>query len=291
MDLNLNGKRALVTGSTAGIGAEIARWLAREGVRVAIHGRDGRRAEQVAGSIRAEGGDAAVAIGDLSTEDGAAQASDAAVATLGGVDILVNNAGQYPWVGWWDSKPEDWTHVYETDVVSGVRLIQALVPAMRDRGWGRVIMLSSASGHHPPANQAPLYACAKAAQTHMAKCLAVELAGSGVTVNAVCPAPVATETTKVLFQDLAAKAGRSTEWSAVERDFVDSIMHDPPVRRMATTDEIAALVAYLASPLADPVTGAEHLIDCGFSVSGFRRQVNGRPADLPQGRQTLSAAE
>lgn len=167
MDLQLQGKRALVTGSSAGIGKAIAKVLASEGVVVCITGRNEERASQVAEEIRHSGGTAKVTIGDLATDEGADWVAQQALEQLGGVDILVNNAGEYPWGGWFNSTSQDWLDLYNNDVVSTVRLIQRIVPQMVRRRWGRVIQVASAAGIFPPANNAPIYAVAKAAQLHL----------------------------------------------------------------------------------------------------------------------------
>src|SRR5689334_7869652 len=137
MDMGLDGKRALVTGSSAGLRAAIARFLAVEGAEVVVHGPDRRRTQAVVDEIRAAGGTAIVAMGDLATAAGAAAVADAA----GEVDVLVNNAGQYDGVGWSDLTDDDWAQTYQTNVISGVRMINHLVPGMRRRGWGRVITI------------------------------------------------------------------------------------------------------------------------------------------------------
>lgn len=272
MNLNLESKKALVTGSTAGIGRAIAKMLAEEGVTVVINGRSNPKpAEELVDEIEANGGKAIIALGDISKEEGALHVLNTIKESIGEVDILVNNAGIYPWGNWWNSTSDEWLETYKVDVVSNVRLIQALVPGMVENGWGRVIQLSSASGHTTPANLAPVYACTKAAQTHMARSLAVDLAGTGVTANAVCPAPVATQTTLDLFKKPAQEQGYGTDQAGIEKFFVDTVMHNPPVPRMATPEEIAGTVAYLASPVADHISGSEFLTDCGYSVTGFRR--------------------
>src|SRR5262249_29663364 len=146
MDLQLADKRALVTGSTSGIGAEIARMLALEGVRVVVHGRDRARAQAVATEIEAKGGEAAVALGDLMTEDGLEAVIKATEQAFGSIDILVNNAGgsnSATAAGWFETPVEQWTQSYRQNTLPAVRLAQAFAPAMRQRGWGRLIQISS----------------------------------------------------------------------------------------------------------------------------------------------------
>jgi len=185
MDQKLIGKRALVTGSSAGIGEAIARLLAAEGAAIVVHGRSEERANAVAHAIRADGGIADVAIGDLTTDAGA----DAVAQASGDVDILVNNAGTYRHLTWLEATPRDWRDTYEANVVSGVRMIQRLVPRMRERRWGRT-------------------------------------------------------------------------WDEIEHGAVrDMVPND--VGRLGRPEEIAAAVAYLASPFAAYVSGATLRVDGG----------------------------
>lgn len=155
MDLQLTGKRALVTGSSSGIGGGIAMVLAREDATVIVHGRNLERTNAVAEAIRAAGGVAHAAIGDLATEIGAAAVARAVHDHPGGLDILVNNIGGTEASGgglksWFEILPEHWAGSMQQNVVAAVRMIHAFVPAMRDRGWGRVINVASAGGTEPP---------------------------------------------------------------------------------------------------------------------------------------------
>jgi NAD(P)-dependent dehydrogenase (short-subunit alcohol dehydrogenase family) len=151
MDLALAGKRALVTGSSSGIGAEIARMLAAEGVSVVVHGRDQARTQAVATEIETAGGQAAMALGDLTSDHGASAVIAAARRAFGGIDILVNNFGGSASVThrtWFDAPLEEWAENYRHNVLAAVRMIQAFVPEMRGRRWGRVIQISSTAA--PP---------------------------------------------------------------------------------------------------------------------------------------------
>ncbi|MDT7559614.1 MAG: 3-oxoacyl-[acyl-carrier protein] reductase, partial [Pseudonocardiales bacterium] len=183
MDLRLFGKRALVTGSSAGLGEATAVLLAEEGVEVVVHGRNEGRANAVAAAIRTKGGHAEVAIGDLATDAGADAVAAAALAG-GAVDILVNNAGGYEHRSWSTLTAQDWLDTYQNNVVAGVRMIERLVPAMRERGWGRVIQIGGGLAIQPIAAQ-PDYNASLGARHNLAVSLARELKDSGVTSNVV----------------------------------------------------------------------------------------------------------
>jgi 3-oxoacyl-[acyl-carrier protein] reductase len=282
MDLNLKGKRAIVTGSTAGIGAEIARVLAAEGASVVVHGRNAERANKFAAEIRAAGGAVAVALGELTDDGEAERVAREAEKAFGGVDILVNNAGSYPITAWWDTPPDVWLETYNTDVVAGVRLVQLLVPGMIERGWGRVIQIASRAATQGTANFFPQYASAKAGQLRIASSLAVELAGTGVTSNAISPGAVATETFKKLYTERARDEGRSTEWDDVARAWIDQFMPGIPLARLLTPREVADITAFLASPCADAITGSDIIIDGGLGITGFKRQPSQPPKPGPQ---------
>jgi 3-oxoacyl-[acyl-carrier protein] reductase len=142
MNLQLENKRALVTGSNSGIGEAIAKALAAEGTAVVVHGRDETKTRRVADEITRSGSRAAVAIGDLASDVEAQRVVDAALAAFGSIDILVNNAGVFHVRGWWDTAPAQWIEIYNQNVGGSVRLVQALAPPMRDRRWGRIIQIS-----------------------------------------------------------------------------------------------------------------------------------------------------
>ena len=183
MDLHLSGKRALVTGSTAGIGAAIARQLASEGAAVALHGRDEQRGQQLAAELTAAGSRVIFVGADLMVQSDVARLASQARAALGAIDILVNNAGVYPQHTWFEGLAAEWTRHYELNVVAGVRLIQELVPEMTRAGWGRV-QISSGVGLRPFAHM-PGYTATKAALHNITASLCQALAGTGVTVNAI----------------------------------------------------------------------------------------------------------
>ena len=191
MDLQLKGKRALVTGSTGGIGEVIAKVLAREGARVLVHGRRDAEAKRVVSDIEKAGGSAIAVLGDLATDEGAKQALDG-VEKSGGVDILVNNAGTWDGRAWFEVEPAEWGALYNANVVASVRMIKALAPAMKKAGWGRIIQMASGVATAPPPGREPHYAATKAALVNLTVGLGMEMLGSGVTVNAVSPGIVLT---------------------------------------------------------------------------------------------------
>lgn len=274
MDLELTGKRALVTGSSSGIGAAIARVLSAEGAKVVVHGRDEAKTRAVAEGLADKGADAAFVTGELSLEEDCARVAEQALRILDGVDILVNNAGgmaaanrpdstadsfNRPWLQTpWD----DWRWTYEQNVGSSVRLIQALAPGMIERGWGRIINISSASATQTEPDLAD-YQPAKAAITNMTTGLAKSLGGTGVTVNTVTPGTIATEGVRSGFVEWARQLGwGSTDWSEIERRFTTEVIPQP-TKHFGRPEDIARMVAFLASPQASYMTGSNYRVDGG----------------------------
>ncbi|GAA2220873.1 SDR family NAD(P)-dependent oxidoreductase [Promicromonospora sukumoe] len=266
MDLNLSGKRALVTGSSAGLGEATARFLAAEGAAVVIHGRDRGRVESVVEAVRAAGGDATAVLGDLSTDEGAAEVARAATAD-GPVDVLVNNAGFYRHLSWTDASPQEWADTYNVNVVSGVRMIQRLVPAMRERGWGRVITIGGGLALQPMSTH-PQYNATLAARHNLAVSLARDLAGSGVTSNVVSPGAILVDATQELVTGIGPARGWGSTWEEILPNAVEALI--PNDRgRFGKPDEIAAAVAYLCSDLAEYVSGATIRVDGGLIKGAF----------------------
>jgi 3-oxoacyl-[acyl-carrier protein] reductase len=263
MDLKLVDKHALVTGSTSGIGAEIARTLAREGVKVVVHGRDRGRANQVAAEIEAEGGQAAVAVGDLMTTEGVEAVIKAARQTVGHVDILVNNAGgsnSSMVSGWFETPAEEWMDSYRQNALPAVRLAQAFVPAMRERGWGRVIQISSRNAISAYAQFGP-YGAAKAALNNLTLSLSKALAGTGVTSNGIMPGLIYTPLVDPWFKALAKQLG--SDDPKVGEDFALKNVLQQTVARVGQPRDIAVAVCFIASPLSDFMTGTTFRIDGG----------------------------
>ena len=263
MDLQLTDKRALVTGSTSGIGAEIARMLALEGVKVVVHGRDRDRAQAVAAGIEARGGQAAIALGDLMTAEGVAAIVTAAEQSFGGLDILVNNAGGSNSAmssGWFDTPVEEWAESYRQNTLPAVRLAQAFVPSMRKAGWGRVIQISSrnAISAYP---QFGHYGAAKAGLNNLTLSLSKALAGTGVTSNGIMPGLIYTPLVDSWFKALARQQG--SDDPKVGQDFALKNILQQTVARLGRPGDIAAAVCFVASPLSDFMNGTTFRIDGG----------------------------
>ncbi|WP_327632997.1 SDR family NAD(P)-dependent oxidoreductase [Kribbella sp. NBC_00482] len=263
MDLQLNGKRVLVTGSTSGIGQAIAIALAAEGATVVVHGRDAERAKATANAIAATGGAATIVLGDLAYEAGARMVV-AALEASGDIDILVNNAAATGSdEGWMAGGPTEWLDLYNTNVMSAVRLIGALTPAMRTAGWGRVIQIGSAA-HPGPLPMKAAYSATKAALANLTVSLSKELAGTGVTANTISPGPALTDGFRDLALTFARHHGMGDDADAATRALISGPLANPS-GRLAEPHEIAALTALVASPLSASINGANLRIDGGFT--------------------------
>lgn len=257
MDLGIRGKRALVTGSTSGIGEFIAKTLAAEGVTVVVHGRRAEQAKRVADEINKAGGKAFIAIGDVSDDASANAVAQAAISAVGGIDILVNNAGTYPAKGWFNETADDWNAAYNTNVSSMVRLINLLVPGMKDRKWGRVVAIASGVATKPMAGM-PSYCATKIANINLAISLAQALSGTGITSNAVSPGIIMTAGVDQMFdamqleKDPALRAAKAAEFAP------------NPVGRAGKPQEIADAVVFLCSARADYINGQNLRVDGGY---------------------------
>ena len=258
MDLGLKNKRALVTGSTAGIGLAAAKALAAEGAVVTVNGRTPQRIDAALKALREELPDARVEglAADLATKAGC----DALIAQLPDVDVLVNNMGIFEPKPFEDIPEEDWMRFFETNVLSGVRLSRHYVRGMRARNWGHIVFVSSESGLQIPAEMIH-YGVTKTAQLAVARGLAETLAGTGVTVNSVLPGPTASEGVGGFVAQLA--ASRGVDAAAVEKDFFATARPSSLLQRFATTDEIGAMIAYVCSARASATTGAALRVDGG----------------------------
>ncbi|AWS43469.1 SDR family NAD(P)-dependent oxidoreductase [Streptosporangium sp. 'caverna'] len=260
MDLQLTGKRALVTGSSSGLGEAIAKALATEGAQVVVHGRDRARTEAVADAIGAAGGSAVVSLGDLTTDDDADSVAETALAG-GPIDILVNNVGAAPHRDWETATATDWSQIYELNVISGIRMIRRVVPRMHERGWGRVIQIGGGLGLQPTADL-PHYNATLAARHNYTVSLARHLKGSGITSNAVAPGAILTDNARQYITNLAPDRGWGETWEEIERNAIEELVPND-VGRLGRAEEIAAAVLYLSGPLAAYVTGTTLRVDGG----------------------------
>lgn len=258
MDMNLSGKTALVTGSSAGIGYAIAVELARLGATVVVNSRSQARADEAAGRIRAEVTGASVrAIGaDL----GNAAGVESLVKQLPAVDILVNNMGIFEPKDFFAIPDEDWLRFFEVNVMSGVRLSRAYMPGMQKAGWGRVIFISSESGQQIPSEMIH-YGMTKTAQIAIARGLS-ELSEKGkVTVNSVLVGPTASEGVTTFVDQLAKEKGLTA--AQMEQEFFKSARPTSILQRFIDPKEVANMVAYLCTPAASGTTGSAIRVDGG----------------------------
>ncbi len=263
MDLKLQGKTALVSGSTAGIGHAIAHTLAQEGARVIVNGRSQSSVDDVVARMRSETGAVVEGFaGDLSQAD----AAKAVVERFPGIDILVNNLGIFEPKAFEDIPDEDWMRFFDVNVLSGVRLSRLVLPGMKAANWGRIIFISSESGVQIPAEMIH-YGVTKTAQLAVSRGLAESVAGTGITVNSVLPGPTRSRGVGDFVQEMARSSGASFE--AVESEFFDKVRPTSLIRRFATPQEVASLVAYVASPLSSATTGAALRVDGGVVKSAF----------------------
>jgi len=263
MDLKLGGRLALVSGSTAGIGFAIAEALAREGARVVVNGRTQASVDKAVAELQAAtGGKLLGFAGDLSHPD----AAETLARTHPGVEILINNLGIFEPKPFEDIPDSDWARFFDVNVISGVRLARLYLPGMRAADFGRIIFISSESALQIPAEMIH-YGVTKTAQIAVARGLAEAVAGTGITVNSVLPGPTRSRGVGDFVEQMAKAGGKSA--ADVEADFFKNVRPTSLIKRFATTDEVASLVAYIASPLASATTGAALRVDGGVVKSAF----------------------
>jgi NAD(P)-dependent dehydrogenase (short-subunit alcohol dehydrogenase family) len=260
MQVDLSGLRALVTGSTKGIGRAIAEALAANGAEVAINGRKPAEVERAIKDIRGKLPKAKLvaAPGDVAGADGIA----AIIKAAGEVDILVNNAGIFEIKDAFEIPDEDWQRMFATNVLSGVRLTRHYGPRMRNKGFGRVVFISSESGVQIPTEMIH-YGFTKSADLALMRGFAQALAASGVTVNAVLPGPTLTEGVAAMFESM----GQSADDPKVQRAFIDSARPSSIIKRLARPQEVAEAVLFLCSREASAITGSPMRADGGVVMS------------------------
>jgi len=258
MNLQLEGKRALVTGSTGGIGFAIAWALAQAGASVVVNGRTEKRVQEALAKLQAAPahGQLEGIAADLGTADGVREA----IGRYPDVDILVNNLGIFEVKSFEQISDDDWRRFFEVNVLSGVRLSRHYLPGMKKRNWGRIVFISSESAVQIPAEMIH-YGMTKTAQLAIARGLAETTAGTGVTVNSVLPGPTASEGVSRFVHQLATE--QKTDEETVEREFFRSMRPTSLLKRFATPEEVAALVAFVCSPVSAATSGAALRADGG----------------------------
>lgn len=251
MNIDLKGKTALVTGSTSGIGHAIAKGLAATGASVVVNGRTQDKVDTAAAALAkaVPGGKVRGVAADVSTAEGC----KALVAALPEVDILINNAGIFEPKGFLDIPDEDWSRFFDVNVMSGVRLSRAYLPAMLKRNWGRIVFISSESALNIPKEMIH-YGTTKTAQLAVSRGLAEMTRGTAVTVNSVLPGPTMSEGVEAFVKDLARQNGQSVEEAASQ--FVKQFRPTSLLQRFATVEEIANMVIYVASRESSATNGA-----------------------------------
>ncbi len=259
MNLELDGRLVLVTGSTAGIGFAIARTLAAEGARVIVNGRTEVRVAQAIEEILTRHPQARLEsmVADLSTVEGAA----VAINSFPKLDVLINNLGVYQPKPFEEITDSDWNAIIETNFMSGVRLSRHWLPKMKAAGWGRIIFISSESAANIPVEMIH-YGVTKTMQVALARGLAETTSGTAVTVNSILAGPTRSEGVEGFIADMAQSQGLSTE--AVEDQFFRTMRPTSIIQRFATIDEVAALVAFVASPLSAATNGAALRVEGGL---------------------------
>jgi NAD(P)-dependent dehydrogenase (short-subunit alcohol dehydrogenase family) len=261
VDLKLTNKLALVTGSTAGIGRAIVEALAREGARVIVNGRTQAAVDAAIAEIKSStGADVLGFAGDLGT----AAAAEELGRQYPDVEILINNLGIFEAKPFEEIPDDDWMRFFEVNVLSGVRLARLYLPSMRQRNWGRIIFISSESAIQIPTEMIH-YGTTKTAQLAVSRGLAEAVAGTGITVNSILPGPTRSRGVRDLVESMGKAQGMS--FDQTEKEFFEKARPTSLIKRFAAPEEVASLVAYIASPLASATTGAALRADGGVVKS------------------------
>ena len=258
MIIDLSGKTAIVSASTAGIGLAIATGLAASGANTVINGRQQDAVRRALAAIMQKVPNAKLRgfAGDLGTSAGCAELAKA----VPEADILVNNLGVFSPGDIFSTEDADWERYFQINVMSGVRLARSYLQGMMNRKWGRVIFISSESGLNIPPDMLA-YGFSKTAQLSIARGLAKQAAGTGVTVNAVLPGPTLSDGFRAMVEDTARQQGKTVEQVGIE--FVRSHRSSSIIQRPATTEEVANMVVYACSTQASATTGAALRVDGG----------------------------
>ena len=258
MLIDLTGKRAVVSGSTAGIGLAIAKGLAAAGAQVVINGQKDESVQDAMAQITKSVPNAVLSgvVADMATADGASKLASSA----GHIDILVNSIGLSPQKKFEDLIDEDWLSLFQINVMSGVRLTQKLLPAMVNQGWGRIVFISSESALNIPPDMIP-YGMTKLAELAISRGIAESIPGTGVTVNAVLGGPTTSEAVLKMIEPEAKATGKSME--QVEQEWLKANRPTSLIRRFSSPEEVANMVLYVCSPQASATTGAALRVDGG----------------------------
>jgi len=256
MNIDLQGKRAVVTASTQGIGRAIARGLAAAGAAVVVNGRTQSSADEAARAISAETGSAAMGVGaDMGTLEGCARLIEAADTA----DILVNNVAYVGFMDFFEAGDDVWRQAWETNVLCGVRLARHYLPGMQAANWGRLVFISSESARNLQPQLVP-YGASKLALHAVSRGIAKRVAGTGITSNVVLPGPTLSHSVSRMLAP-AVEQGQTLEEAGAE--FVLQNRGSSVIKRMATVDEVAAMVVYVCSPQASATSGSVLRVDGG----------------------------
>ena len=264
MHIDLSGRTAIVTGSTAGIGLAIASGLAGTGAQVVVTGRTQARVDEAIASIKSAVPKARLTgvASDLGSAEGARQL----IAQVPDTDILINNLGIFEPKSFEDIPDEDWMRFFDVNVLSGIRLARLVLPEMKRADWGRIIFISSESAVQIPTEMIH-YGMSKTAQLAVSRGLAEVVAGTGITVNSVLPGPTKSRGVGDFVEGMAKANDKSA--AQFEAEFFQHVRPTSLIKRFATPQEVASLVAYVASPLASATTGAALRVDGGVVKSAF----------------------
>jgi 3-oxoacyl-[acyl-carrier protein] reductase len=259
VDLGIEGRTCVVTGASRGIGRDVAERLTAEGASVLLVARGEEELASVADACEGPGSASGFAV-DVTEADAAERIVAVAEARFGHVDVLVNNAGEARWRALEAVPDEDWQAAWDVNVMAPMRLMRAVLPAMREHGWGRIVNVSSTAGKRPSASM-PEYSVAKAAQLSLSRLFADAHAGEGVLVNAVCPGPTKSE----MWMESGGLLDQSKEAAghASREDALEAAGAKRPIGRLAEPGEIGAVIAFLCSEQASYVAGAAWSVDGG----------------------------